>query len=217
MYKSKFLDPAAVEMVLGYDASGNPFNDRTLENFLWPQLFKVACGLLYLTSLLNVAVREQKRIGAREQEYSEDTFAACQHALVSFSHPSDVLVKTTMYYRQDCWRLAALIYFNTAIRVSPSPRLLASMTARLIESLQESDISSGWRPNSGILLWILFTGYCGSLNSFEKGWLMQESKRVARVMDLKTADEMEDVLEAFHYRKATYGKLLYGLWEKFDF
>lgn len=216
MYKSKFRDPSSVESILGYDASGSPFNEKTLEDFLWLKLFPVACDLPYLTYLLDLYILEPNRIGEKEREYFEDAFAACLHTLISFSHPSDILAKTTMFYRQDCWRICALLYCNTGIRVCPSPKLLATMTSRLIESIQESDISSAWHPYSKVLLWALFMGYCGSWDPFEKGWFMKESKRVARVLDLTSAEEMERALVAFLYHKITHGEWLRKFWENIE-
>jgi hypothetical protein len=118
-----------------------------------------------------------------------------------------------MDYRQECLRLALFIYFNTGIRVTPSPRFLKSMTSALVEAFQESDLSSLWHPFPSVLLWVLFMGYCGSYDPFDKGWFVQESRRVVCSLKLGSCDDMETLLTAFLYRKCLHGQPLRELWQ----
>lgn len=216
MYKSRFREPSSHELLLRLVGSGSPFISRKLEDFCRKPLFNIAADLLHLTNLLDLHDREPHRIGLTEREYFEDTFAACQNGLASFPHPHSIFLKSVMLYRQECFRLAAFIYFNSGIRVSPSPKFLKTMTTALIEAFQESDLSSMWQPYPDILLWILFMGYCGSWDQLEKGWFVQESRRVIRFLNLKGWREMENLLMLFLYRSCSYQELLHTLWKEFE-
>jgi hypothetical protein len=193
----------------------SPFTDKRLENFLCTPLFSIACDLLHLTSLLELHISSPSKIGLQEREYFEDTFAACQHGLAGFPHPENVIAKSAMLYRQHCFRLAAFIYFNTGIRVSPTPKLLSTMTSGLIDALQESDLSGGWGGDGEILLWVLFMGYVGSWEPFEKGRFLQEAKRIVRRLGLRGVEEIEGLLRAFLYRRSTFREPLGEMWEEF--
>jgi len=214
MYKSRFRDSRTLGSVMFPDQLGSPFNNDRFEKFLWKTLFSTACDLQFLTHLLELHKREPSKIGATEREFFEDTYAAAQHLLVSLPHPVDVANKSIIYYRQNCWRMGALLYFNIAIRQCPTPNLLKSMTSRLIESFQESDMSMAWTPFSDVLLWILFMGCCGSWDKTEKGWFVLELRRVVRILDLHSVEEMEDSLRAFLYRSSVFDEPLRELWEE---
>jgi hypothetical protein len=214
MYKSRFRDSRTLGSVVFPDQLGSPFDNDRFERFLWKTLFSTACDLQFLTHLLELHKREPSKIGAVEREYFEDTYAATQHLLVSLPHPVDVTSRSITYYRQNCWRMGALLYFNIAVRRCPSPNLLKSMTSRLIESFQESDLTSAWAPFSDVLLWILFMGSCGSWDKTEKGWFVLELRRVVRNLHLHSAEEMEDLLRTFLYRSSVFHEPLRELWEE---
>ena len=212
MYKSRFRERYTSGPILFLDQFGSPFNNDRFEKFLWKTLFQTACDLQFLTHILELHKREPSKIGATEREYFEDTYASVQHRLVSLPHPVDILSKSIAYYRQNCWRMAALLYLNIGIRQSPTPNLLKSMTSRLIESFQESDMSQGWAPFSDILLWILCMGCCGSWDETEKGWFVLELRRVVRMLGLHSLDELESRLQAFLYRSSVLQEPLRKLW-----
>jgi hypothetical protein len=184
--------------------------------FLWDELFSIACDMHGLSYMLDLHFREPGRIGSIEREFFEDTFAAVQHSLVSFPLPTPDIETSVMYYRQHCWRLGGFVYFNTAIRQwEPGSGPLRFLTSQLIEALQESDLSSKWGPTfSEILLWILFTGYCGAQADFEKGWFALEMRRVVNVLDLKSLEDTEALLRSLLWRDVSHREILRQLWEE---
>jgi hypothetical protein len=197
------------------DQLSSPFNNDKLERFLWKTLFATACDLQFMTHLLELHKREPSKIGSIEREFFEDTYAAAQHLLVYLPHPAEVMNKSPTYYRQNCWRMAALLYFNMAIWQCPTPNLLKSMTSRLIESFQESDMSMAWAPFSEMLLWILVIGCCASWDKTEKGWFVLELRRVVRLLDLQSVDDVESSLRSFLYRSSVFHEPLCELWEEY--
>ena len=212
MYKSQFRDAEPLLSVMGNDLLGSPFENSRFETFLWKDMFSVACDLHRLTYMLELHRREEARIRDKEREYFEDTYAAVQYQLVSLPHPDAVIAKSTRYYRQNCWRLAAFIYFNIAIRTCPVSSLLKSITNRLIESLQESEMSSAWVPFSDVLLWVVFMGCCATGSEVERGWFALEWKRLVRVLGLKSFEETESLMSGFLYRSNILRKPLCELW-----
>ena len=214
MYRSQFRGENFSVSGTRPDLPGSPFDNDRFEKFLWKTMYSCACDLQFLTHLLDIHRCQPSKIGAKEREFFEDNYAAVQHLLVSMPSPTDVIAKSKVLYRQDCWRLAALIYFNIAIRECPSPNLLKSMTSRLIESFQESDMSNIWSPFSDVLLWILFMGSCAAWDSSEKGWFVLELRRVVRALDLKSFMEMESLLKSFLYRSIVSGEPLRELWSE---
>ncbi|CZR58668.1 uncharacterized protein PAC_08560 [Phialocephala subalpina] len=162
MYKSNVRDPASMASIFGYKLPRSPFVNRRFEDFLWDDLFPGACDLFYISHLLDLYVSAPGTLKPIEREYFEDTYAACNHDLAAFPLPRDVLAKTAMYYRQHCWRIAAFLYINTAIRKAPSPQIINSMTLPLIEAFQETEPASSWYPYADILLWVFIQGYCGA-------------------------------------------------------
>jgi hypothetical protein len=160
--------------------------------------------------------------GLNQCEFFEDTFAWVQHALVSMPYPINTSEKSVSLHQQHCWRIAALIYCNTAIRFCPSPNLLKSMTSRLIEGLRESDTSAGWHPFEDVLLWIYFMGYIGSVDpylgdedSFQKRWFLEEARRLARIVGLKNSNEMGSRMRHMLYRESSFENSISQLWQDF--
>jgi hypothetical protein len=215
MYKSRFRDQSmesTISSPSAITALGSPFDNNRFETFLWKNLFSVACDLQSMTFLLDLHSRQPTRINDSEREFFEDTYAAVQHLLVLFPHPDAVNAKSTVYYRQNCWRIAGLLYFNIAVRTCPAPPLLKSMTSQLAMSLQESNLASAWAPYSDVLLWILFMGVCGSWDPLERGWFIMETKRTVRLLALKSIEEVERLLKSFLYRGCIFQASLEDLW-----
>lgn len=92
-----------------------------------------ACEMHGLTYMIDFHARQSDKFGDIERDFFEDTYATVQHALISFPRPNAVIEKSAPYYRQHCWRLAALVYFNTCIRqcepTSPLVRCFVSELA----------------------------------------------------------------------------------------
>jgi hypothetical protein len=223
-YKTRFKDPAVVDFLIGYSSPGNPFMTKQFETFLAPKAFSTACDLFFLSHILDLHIYEPHRFGPTQCEYFEDTFASAQHALAAMPYSSGLPVRSVALHQQHCWRIAALIYFNTALRYSPSPSLLKSMTKRLIEALRDSDTSTAWYPSEDVLLWIYFMGYVGctdlyvgSKDVFERRWFMEETRRVAKILGLKSCDEMGTKLRQMLFREVSHQESLQKLWLDFAY
>ena len=188
MYKSKAR--------LMHPSIGSPFPNRELQDFLWEPLWAAAIDLQSMSYQIDerMARGGDAPLSREKTEWNEDTFAATQHRLVSFLHPEQQMVKSVMYYRQDCWRCAAYIYFNVVVRVAPAQGIIKFAIARLIESLQNSEPWTGWAPHTNILLWIILQGIIGASSDTEKGLFQLEFRRLLRQLGLSTAEEIRDVL-----------------------
>jgi len=189
---------------------------KRFTNFLCEPLLTTAGDLRALSCLLDLHKRDPSLIREGERAYFEDTFAAAKHSLVSFPAPKDVDVhlKTVNYYRQNCFRIASLLYLNTALRTCPTAGLLNTMTERLMDSLHESDLSDSWAPFQDILLWILFMGICGSLSITTKGWFLLEFKRLLAVLNLEKRDDVLRLFKALIYRRTVLDDVLFELWDE---
>lgn len=174
--------------------------------------FPLACNLFFLTHILDLHHSDPSRLGPNQRLYFEDTFAFTQHSLVSLINSEHPNIKSATLHQQNCWQIAALIYFNTALRYTPSPNLLRSMTTRLIEALRESDTSLAWHPFEDVLLWVYFMGYVGSQDVFEKRWFMEEAKRIVKILGLKSWDEMEVKMRLILFRQISLQQSLWRLW-----
>lgn len=194
----------------------SPFLDAQIRDFLWDELFSVACDLKGLTFILDLHITSPSKIGPVQREYFEDTFAASLHALVSFPHPTNIgIAMSVTYHQQNCWRAAAIIYFNVAMRDwEKSSGQIPQSVARLIVSLRQSDLLSKWSPFPHVLLWILCIACCAAVVPFEKGWLMFELKQVITYLEIKTFEEIEELLESMLYRKRVLHGLLERVWEE---
>ena len=175
---------------------GSPFPNRELQDFLWEPLFSAAVDLAHMSYLVDerLASGANNPLSREKAEWNEDTFAATQHKLVSFPHPEQQMVKSVMYFRQNCWRCAAFIYFNTVLRVSPGGGIIRFAIERLIDSLQQSEPWTGWAPHPNVLLWVVLMGIIGSSSDAEKGLFQIEFRRLLRQLQLSTAEEVRDVL-----------------------
>ena len=191
----------------------SPFPTHKFERFLPKDLFSVACDMHGLTFILDFHARNPKRIGVVEREFFEDTYVASQIALVAFPYPTPDASMSS--YRHHCWRMAALIYFNTAVRKwEKETGALKDLTSQLINALQSSNLSESWSPFCDVLLWVLFLGHCGALAEMEKGWFALEIKRALRALDVRTFEKFEGVLGLFLYRITTFHNALLNLWKE---
>jgi hypothetical protein len=234
MYKSQFrenLMPASAVDICNISESvtspasqhypstrlaGSPFPNNLLESFLWGDLFIVAYDLLGLSYTLDLHMREPSRIGRLQREYFEDTFAATQHGQVAFPYPDDTkIVKTTSYYRQHCWRTASIVYVNTALRTMyPGTKYMKELTTEIITSLHNSDQASMWYTHPEILVWILFVGACGAYDPIGRGWFLIELRHGMTLLDIKSADELEDLLKSLLYTECMQRPYLNKIWRE---
>jgi Fungal specific transcription factor domain len=197
---------------VNHPRNGSPFENSLLESFLWEQLFSVACDLHAVSFLLDEHSQKRSTFSASTIEYFEDSFAAAQHGIAAFPHPTDSIDRSVMYYRQNCWRVAAFIYLNTATRELPNGGIMKVAMDRLAESLHHSDLSSTWFPYQDILLWVLFMGSCGAMNDLEKRWFVLEFQRVARSLNLNSVEEAHALLRTQLWRTCKLDEPLRDVW-----
>ena len=193
--------------------AGSPFQAPCLEQFLWNSLFDCACDLNYLTYYLEAYQRAPSKIGPIEIEFFEDTFAAVLHGLSAFPRPESTLTKSYMYYRQNCWRIAATIYLNIFVRECPSPYVMYRFTQDLLVSFSETTIRSSWDSAWKVLLWCLFMGYCGSETFEYQGWFYTEIMHLCQAKGIETFDALERIIEAGPYRQCLVSQLGRKLFE----
>jgi hypothetical protein len=103
--------------------------------------------------------------------------------------------QSVMYFRQNCWRCAAFIYLNTAVRTAPYPGIMKHATSRMVSSLQQSESWTLWAPFPHILLWVLFMGFCGSSADSEKNLFKLQFQGTAREMRLTSTEEIRDLFK----------------------
>ena len=194
---------------------GTPFPEPTLEKFLWKSLFDCACDLHYLTYYLDLHKINPAKIGPRELEFLEDTFAAVQHELAMFPRPNSILTRSYMYYRQHCWKIAAMLYMLTFIRTSPSLTLMRFFVDDLLESLSETDLSSSWDSAWHVLLWCLYMGYCASARLDSLAWFSSEIRRLCTAKGVGNFEGLEQILleGPYSYRQGGYCELGRRLFE----
>lgn len=205
-----------VSPTVGTSPLGSPFQNTKFETFLWGELFSAACELHGLSYMLDLYIQRPNKIGAIQREFFEDTFAGVQHNLISFPYPTDTdTIQSIAYYRQNCWRLAAMIYLNTAIRVfNPISVMVQSLVTKLIPSLRLSDLSSMWSSFPKVLMWMAFMGRCVAMNESERYFFSSLLKQGKRLLDLNTASELQDLLQPLLYREVVFGGRLRMIWEE---
>lgn len=155
--------------IFGYRPPRSPFVNRRFEDFLWADIFPDAYDLFYIWHLLELYVPAPGTFGSIEREYFEDKYATCNHDLAAFPLPKQVLAKTVMYNRQHCWRIAAFLYINSAIRKAASPQIINTMTLPLMETFQETELASFCQPYLDILLSVPFQKVLWCLGLFAEG------------------------------------------------
>jgi hypothetical protein len=197
----------------------SPFPNIEFGTFLWGELFASACELHGLSYMLDLFIRQPSKIGAIQREFFEDTFAGVQHDLISFPYPTDTdTIRSTAYYRQNCWRLAAMIYLNTAIRAfSPISIMVQSCVTKLIASLQLSDLSSMWASSPEVLLWIAFMGRCVAIKDCERGHFSSMLRQGKGLLGLNTASDLVDLLQSLLYREVVFEGKLRTIWEEINY
>lgn len=196
----------------------SPFQNPKFENLLWGELFSAACEMHGLSYMLDLYLRQPNKIGAIQREFFEDTYAGVQHALVSFPYPTDTgTIQSTAYYHQNCWRLAAMIYLNTAIRAfNPISIMVQAFVTKLISSLRLSDLSSMWSSFPEVLIWIAFMGRCVAMNEGERFFFSSILRDGKNLLDLNTASDLEDLLQPLLYREVVFGGKLRTIWEEIN-
>jgi hypothetical protein len=194
----------------------SPFQNTKFETFLWDELFSVACELHGLSYMLDLYIRQRSKIGAIQREFFEDTFAGVQHNLISFPYPADTdTMQSTAYYRQNCWRLAAMIYLNTAIRAyNPISVMVQSFVTKLIPSLRLSDLPMMWSSFPEVLMWMAFMGRSVAMNESERYFFSSLLKQGKSLLNLNTASELEGLLQPLLYREVVFGGGLSMIWEE---
>ena len=194
----------------------SPFQNPQFEGFLWADLFFVAYELHGLTYMLDLHIQRPSTIGPAQREFFEDTWAAVQHALADFPYPHDVgITRSIVYFRQHCWRTAALLYCNMALRSwDRSSGMIKSMVEQLISALRESDLSSTWFPYPDVLLWVLSMGSFGAYATAERSWLVLELRSVVKILGLQKFEDVEALLKSLLYRDSTFQAPLRTLWHE---
>lgn len=194
----------------------SPFQNTKFETFLWGELFSTACELHGMSYMLDLYIRQPSKIGAIQREFFEDTFAGVQHNLISFPYPTDTeAIQSIAYYHQNCWRLAAMIYLNTAIRaLSPISVMVQSLVTQLVSSLRLSDLPRVWSSSPEVLMWMAFMGRYAAMNESERSFFSLLLRHGSSLFDLNTASELEDLLQPLLYREVVFGERLRMIWEE---
>lgn len=196
----------------------SPFRNPQFEAFLCRRTRPIAYEIHGLTYMLDLHIRQPNKLGALEREFFEDTFAAVQHSLADLPYPHTVGVITSVaFYRQHCWRLAALLYCNMALRTwERSAGMIRLMVTQLILSLQKSDPSSAWPGYSEVLLWIFSMGSFAASTAAERLWLVQGLRCVTRMLCLQSHQDLEALLMSFLYRQSTFKNEVLTIWEEIN-
>lgn len=158
-------------------------------------LFTVASDLQALSLTLEVKAREDGSLPSEDIIHYEDKFAAIQYGIADFPYLEHDFDTSVWYYRQNCWRNAAFIYLNTAIRTSPSRALLRSATDRLISSLKKSELGQWWGTHSDILLWVLSMALNGDFEDDERGPFELQFRQLISHMGLPSFKNLKEVLK----------------------
>ncbi len=174
-------------------------------------LFFIACDLHGSTYILDLNYRQPNLISALQRELFKDTFAAVPHAIVLFSYPEDVGIKSAAYYRQHSWRIAALIYVNCALRTwyITSPAIKA-MVAELVSALRASDLNNFWHEFPEVLVWVLFIGVIGAWDKLDRGWILLELRHGIGLLGLTSLEELEELLKSLLYPECMYAKRIFA-------
>jgi hypothetical protein len=179
--------------------------------FLGSHLSVVEDCLERLTQLIELNCRAPHSVTEAMRQFGEDTYAKAQHDIVSFSISSEDIDGSPHHHRRNAWRVAALIYLNSAIRKAPSSNLLQMMVARLVSSLQASEIEGSWTPHHRVLIWVLFVGYVGSERQPEQVWFAIKIHQVVEAEAYQTLEEVRKVLKMSLYRDTMYDDVLEDL------
>jgi hypothetical protein len=199
-------------------STSSPFQNTIFETFLYGELFSTACELKGLTYILDLYIRHPSKIGPFQREFFEDTYAVTQYSLVSFPYPTTIDSTTSIiYYRQHCWRLAALIYFNIAIRCwRQASDMITSLVDQLISSLQVANLPSMWSDSPEVLLWMVFVGRCAARDKINSDWLLLAVRHGVRLLNLRSGDKFEGLLKSLLYRESIFRGPLYTTWQEIN-
>jgi hypothetical protein len=196
----------------------SPFQNDKLETFLWGNLFSIACNLHALTDVLDRVSQQPSKMGPLQREFFEDTYAATQHAIVSFPRPNDaVIMQSATYFRQHSWRVAAMIYVNCTLRtwdIASFP--IKTMVSELVLSLRQSDLNFMWSNFPEVLIWVLFTGASASWDKLDRGWLLLELSYGVKLFRLRSPEELETLLKSLLYCETMSREVLGQIWVEID-
>jgi hypothetical protein len=198
----------------------SPFPNRTFEMFLCGELFNIACDLHSLSYMLDLNAQHPHQLESVHREFFEDTYAAALHGLVSFNQPHEqygAAVPTAAYWRQHAWRVAGMIYLNTAIREWDTPmHPTNTMIAELISSLRNADMASIWASIPEVLLWLLFVGTCGTWDRLDRGWLLHELRYGVHVLKLESIEQLEELLKSMLFVDSMGSRYLDIIWRELN-
>ncbi|PMD42743.1 hypothetical protein L207DRAFT_581395 [Hyaloscypha variabilis F] len=197
--------------------ASSPFRNNSFETFLWGELFSIACDLHMLSYMLDLNARHPRKLGSVQREYFEDTYAAVLHALAAFQYPDDIgVMKTAAYYRQHAWRLAAIMYVKSGIRGwDKVMHPIKAANNEYISALHALDLENLWVSMPEILVWLLFIGTCGTWDGVELSWMLVELRRGTRLLDIKSAQELEKLLKSMLLTNSLKERHLYVIWQAF--
>lgn len=186
-----------------------------LRTFLPDSLFRVACDLQAMSDILDenpIDGTTNRTLSQEDVHCFEDRFAATQHDLVDFPFSQTGIDNTVRYHQQNCWRNAAFIYLNNAIRGTPGKGLIDLATGRLIDSLLKSDLRTGWTAHRDVLLWVLFISWNGAFGHAEKSLFAIQFQRLVSDMGLSSFEQIRQVLRQHVWRDSYLGQPLREAW-----
>jgi hypothetical protein len=210
------LFPAANFYVSSDGPFRSPFPNSLFESYLWPDNFSTACELHGLTYMIELYNRRPSQIGLLHQEFFEDTFAAVQHSLSSFPLPNTIgLIRSSSYHRQHCWRAAAMIYLNTALRqLVQAPNATKLLISHLTSSIREANLSLMWSQFPEVTVWMLFMGTFVVNDDPDASWMLSELRYGIGLLGIRGIQEFESFLDSLLYRHVVYWEHICTIWPR---
>ena len=89
---------------------------------------------------------------------------------------------------------------------------MTAMIAELIHCLRASDLYEMWSSDPEVLLWLLFTGICGSCDTLDRGWLMGEMRHGLKLLGIETSSALEALLKSLLYTDNMREKYVDPIW-----
>ncbi|OAP55302.1 hypothetical protein AYL99_10275 [Fonsecaea erecta] len=117
--------------------------------------------------------------------------------------------------KEEACRLAMLIFWFSNFQISrPDYALNRTLTAQLKTALQASDLKGLWGPHYELLVWVLLMGAYISAGQRERPWFVLNLARVSRVLNLRSWDDVRQVLLKFFYLDRIYAEGMRQSWEE---
>jgi len=165
-------------------------------------------------AITDLNARHPKKLGSVQREYFEDTYAATLNGLAAFQYPDDIgVMKTVAYCRQHAWRLAAIIYVKTGIRRWDKVMHRIQGINEYISALHALDLENLWVSMPEVLVWLLFIGTFGTWDGVELSWVLLELRRGIRLLNIKSAEELEKLLKSMLLTNSLKERYLYMIWQ----